>query len=174
MAISPRSSGRSKRSSPRRHRDGTPGPFRIGRFSRGRFRPIRPIAHPIHGRQFTARSFGAFLVRHKIRRRFGAVGRPQAVARIDRFFRSLKDEIADELFALKPLTRINRELADYATWFNVYRVHEGLDGRTPAAVFAGRRLGRALRPKEGERLALCHRDLAGNVALPVFSLRHVA
>jgi transposase InsO family protein len=127
-----------------------------------------------HGRQFTARAFGAFLARHKIRRRFGAVGRPQAVARIDRFFRSLKDEIAGELFALKPLTRINRELADYATWFNAYRVHEGLDGRTPAAIFAGRAPRPQLRPKAGERFALCRRNLAGNVALPVFSLRRVA
>jgi transposase InsO family protein len=127
-----------------------------------------------HGRQFTARSFGAFLVRHKIRRRFGAVGRAQAVARIDRFFRSLKDEIAGELFALKPLTRINRELMDYLTWFNAYRVHEGLGGRTPSAVVAGCAPRPPLRPKAGERFALSCRNLAGNVALPVFGLRRVA
>ncbi len=127
-----------------------------------------------HGRQFTARAFGAFLVRHKIRRRFGAVGRPQAVARIDRFFRSLKDEIAGELFALKPLARINRELLDFMTWFNTHRVHEGLGGWTPAAVFAGPAPRRKLRPKAGDRFALSRRNLAGNVALPVFSLRRVA
>jgi transposase InsO family protein len=127
-----------------------------------------------HGRQFTARHFALFLVCQKIRRRFGAVGRPQAVARIDRFFRSLKNECADELLALKPLTRINRELADYAMWFNNHRVHEGLGGRTPAAVFSGRFPRRLLRQKSGERFALCRRDVAGNRALPVFTLRSVA
>jgi transposase InsO family protein len=127
-----------------------------------------------HGRQFTARLFGAFLVRHKIRRRFGAVGRPQAVARIDRFFRSRKDEFAGELFALKPLTRINRELADYAAWFNRDRVHEGLGGRTPAAVFTGRTPRRLLRPKSGERFVLSRRNVAGNRALPVLTLHRAA
>jgi transposase InsO family protein len=127
-----------------------------------------------HGRQFTARLFGSFLVRHQIRRRFGAVGRPQAVARIDRFWRSLKDEFAGELFALKPIAKINRELVAYAMWFNRHRVHEGLGGRTPSAVFAGRAPRRLLRPRKGERFVLCRRDLVGNRALPVFSLRRAA
>jgi transposase InsO family protein len=127
-----------------------------------------------HGRQFTARAFTAFLVRRKIRRRFGAVGRPQAVARIDRFFRSLKEELATEFFALRPLKAINRELVGYAMWFNSYRVHEGLGGRSPSVVFAGRAPRRLLRPKKGERFVLCRRNIAGNRALPVLSLRRAA
>jgi transposase InsO family protein len=124
-----------------------------------------------HGRQFIARRFGAFLARRKVRRRFGAVGRPQAVAIVDRFFRSVKSEIADAFFALKPLATINRQLAGYAAWFNERRVHLGLGGRTPNAVHAGRPPRKLRRLEPGGRYALSVRYVNDTKRLPVFRLR---
>ncbi|MBI2931803.1 MAG: transposase [Planctomycetes bacterium] len=106
-----------------------------------------------HERQFTARRFDAYLARRKIRRRFGAVGRPQAFARVDRFFRSMRSEFADAFFALTPLATIRRELARYTAWFNARRVHLGLGGRTPSAVYARRPPRTLHRFERGRRTA---------------------
>jgi len=124
-----------------------------------------------HGRQFIARRFGALLARRKIRRRFGAVGRPQAVAIVDRFFRSLTSELADAFFVLKPRATINRHLAGYAAWFNEVRVHLGLRGRTPNAVHSGRPPRKLRRLEAGCRYALSIRYLDDSKKLPIVRLR---
>ena len=123
------------------------------------------------GTQFTARLFGRFLSCTKIRRRFGAVRHPQSVARIERFWRSLKDEWTDPLFALRPLATIRRQLAVYARWFNDVRVHAGLGGRTPSAVFAVKPPRRPRRLVPGRRYALCVIYLDKFRKLPKFGLR---
>jgi putative transposase len=91
------------------------------------------------GTQFTAGLFKRSLRRHGIRHRYGAVGRWQHVAIIDRFFGSLKREYASRWLLLLPLKYINAGLNRYAAWFSRHRPHQGLQGRTPEEVFYGRR-----------------------------------
>ncbi len=51
----------------------------------------------------------AFLVRHRIRRRYAAVGDAN-LARIDRLWRTLKDEVARSLLLFRPLRAIDRQV----------------------------------------------------------------
>lgn len=80
-----------------------------------------------------------FLKRCGIRRRYGAVGKWQAVAVIDRFFGSLKREYATRWLLLVPLKQINASLERYSTSYARHRPHQGLQGLTPDEVFYDRR-----------------------------------
>ena len=91
-----------------------------------------------HGTQFTARTFKRFLKRHGILRRYGAVGRFQSVAIIDRTFGSIKREYAGRWILLLPVRLINEGLSRYAAWHSHHRPHQGLEGRTPAEAFRHR------------------------------------
>lgn len=71
--------------------------------------------------------------RRSIRPRFGAVGKSGSIAVIERFFRSLKDEMLRRLPVLPmPLAHMMREIDAYVRWYNEHRPHQGLDGDTPA------------------------------------------
>jgi len=61
-----------------------------------------------HGRQFTSAAFRRALARRGIRHRFGAVARrgSRSLARIDRFWRTAKQECAHGLFLYRPLGTI--------------------------------------------------------------------
>jgi len=152
----------------------------VGRAIRAAGAPGRYLVSD-HGTQFTARLFTGYLRRRKIRHRYGAVAHPQSVGRIERFWRSLKDEWADAFFALRPLSRVRRELALYQRWFNAERVHQALGGRTPEAVFllrqgsGGHVAGRRPRPQRrlvpGGRYALSVSYLDNSRKLPKFVLR---
>ena len=73
----------------------------------------------------------------KIHRRFGAVGQYGSIAIIERFIRSLKNEVFACYKASRNIDRFRRELTFYSTWYNQYRPHQGLDGRIPAEVYFG-------------------------------------
>jgi putative transposase len=124
-----------------------------------------------HGCQFVAGLFTGYRRRRKIRRRFGAVGRWQSVATIDRFFGSMKREFASPMLVFKPLARARAELASYARWFNTERGHWSLKSRTPAEVFAGRAPRKLVNPRRGARPLLAVDHLDGLRCLPVFRLR---
>ena len=101
---------------------------------------------------------------HKIRRRYGAVGKWQGVAVIDRFFGALKAEYAKRWMLFLPTRRIEEHLKRYVLWHGRHRPHQGLGGRTPDEVFFARR-NRV--PRETIRgLRLTH--LAGDRRLPVY------
>ena len=123
-----------------------------------------------HGTQFTSARFTAFLPRRRIRRRYGAIGKPGAPA-LDRWFRTLKDEFAREMFLFRPLVNLRRDLVSYVRWYNTERPHCSLTYRTPDEVFRGHRLRPAWRT---ERARLEVRLLGGNGRLPVLRLRPTA
>ena len=123
------------------------------------------------GRQFRTRIFGRALRSRGIRRRFGAVGRPQAVSRIDRFFRTFKEEYARGLFLCRPLHSIERAVRLYVTWFNTERPHTALGLRTPDEVHEGRDTRATVVPL---RALLTARHLENDRALPVLRLRAAA
>jgi transposase InsO family protein len=123
------------------------------------------------GVQFTARVFTGYLSRRGIRHRYGAVARSQSVAIVDRFFGSLKSELAGPMMVFKPLARVRSELCSFARWFNTERGHWSLASRTPAEVFAGRAPGKRTNPKDGARFILAVERLGGLRSPPVFRLR---
>jgi putative transposase len=126
-----------------------------------------------HGRQFTSVAFSRALVRRGIRHRFGAVARrgSRSLARIDRFWRTAKQEYAHGLFLYRSLRTIERQLRSFALWYNSERPHMSLGFRTPDEVHGGRpcRPPRAL-----TRGLLAVRFIAGDHRLPVLHLRRAA
>jgi transposase InsO family protein len=77
------------------------------------------------GVQFASRKFARFLARFKIRRRFGAVGRPNSISRIERFWRSAKEEYLRGLLLWLPLRTLQLRVAAFARWYNAERPHRG-------------------------------------------------
>jgi putative transposase len=126
-----------------------------------------------HGTQFTSAAFTRALRRRGIRRRFGAVGTAgsPSLARIDRFWRTLKEEYAGGLFLYRQIRTIERDLTLFVSWFNGERPHAGLALRTPDEVHFGRR---RRRPRALTRGVLAVRFMAGDRRLPVLRLRHAA
>jgi transposase InsO family protein len=119
------------------------------------------------GTQFTAHRFGGYLRRRKIRRRFAAPGESN-LSRIDRFWRTMKEEFAHGLLLFRPIRSVERDLRGYAQWHGRERPHEGLRLQTPDEVFFARK-PRKLRCVEEGRLAVAFVDR--DRRLPVFRLR---
>jgi transposase InsO family protein len=126
-----------------------------------------------HGRQLTSAAFTRALARRGIRHRYGAVARTgsRGLARIDRFWRSMKSEYARGLFLYRPLRSIERDLTSFVSWFNAERSHQALRQRTPDEIHCGRRR-RPLRSVTRGVLAVGL--IAGDRRLPVLRLRRAA
>ncbi len=122
------------------------------------------------GTQFTARRFKAFLRRRRIRRRYAAVGDAN-LARIDRFWRTLKTEAMAAVFLFRPLRAIERQLQLWGCWYGRERPHAALGLRTPDDVHEGRR-GRAGRRLQTAVLEVGFMDPERR--LPVLRLRRAA
>ncbi len=122
------------------------------------------------GTQFTSRRFKVFLRRRRIGRRYAAVGDAN-LARIDRFWRTLKTEAVPALFLYRPLRTIERQLQLWGRWYGRERPHAALGLRTPEQVHNGRRR------REGRRLQRAVLEVGfmdRERRLPVFRLRHAA
>ena len=87
------------------------------------------------GSQFTAESFGEVLKGHGVRQRFGAVGQTGSIAVIERFWKSLKEELA--LKSDPPLTHgdIEERLRAGLLHYAYLRLHQALLGAVPAEVY---------------------------------------
>lgn len=77
--------------------------------------------------------------RHGITPRFGALGKHESIAVIERFIKTLKDEATRRI--LVPLRRdtFRRELLLFRDWYNEHRPHMTLKGKTPNEVYFARR-----------------------------------
>ena len=122
------------------------------------------------GTQFRARRFRSFLNRRRIRRRFVAVGEPN-LARIDRFWRTLKDEYARAMFLYRPIRAIERKLENYVHWYNRHRPNWAIGRRTPDEVHRDH-IPRRKGPLESGALSV--RLFQEDRRLPVFTLRPAA
>jgi putative transposase len=124
-----------------------------------------------HGKQFTSQLFTRALARRGIRRRYGRLHRHGSLARIERLWRSFKDEYVARLVLYRPVQSIERSLTAYATWFNEHRPHQGLRQLTPDEVH----FGTSTRAKSVPRRAVLEANpLAGDRHLPVLRLRAAA
>jgi transposase InsO family protein len=86
---------------------------------------------------FYCPAFKRWCRRRKINPRFGAVGKHGSIAVIERFIRSMKNECTQKIRVPFRLDAMRRELTFYVAWYNEYRPHTYLDGRTPREVYKG-------------------------------------
>ena len=96
------------------------------------------------GPQF-ASTYKAWCIRRGVKPRFGAVGQSGSIAIIERFFRSLKDEMLWRLpFLMLSVPKMHAEIAAYVEWYHEHRPHMALGGATPAEICDGHRPARDL------------------------------
>ena len=120
--------------------------------------------------QFRARQVRSYLKRRRVRRRFAAVGEPN-LARLDRFWRTLKDEYARKMFLYEPLGAIEQQLGNYVGWYNRHRPNWALGRRTPDEVHRGH----APRRKRAVQAGVLSGELfQEDRRLPVFTMRPAA
>ncbi len=74
--------------------------------------------------------------------RFGALGHKRAIAIVERFMRSMKDEALRRVLVPMRLELMLTEVSAYATWYNTTRPHQALGGRKPDEVCFGRKPAR--------------------------------
>ncbi|MBI4024401.1 MAG: transposase [Verrucomicrobia bacterium] len=83
------------------------------------------------GVQFWCDAFKGWCKRRGIRPRFGAIGRYGSIAVTERFIQSLKTECTRVIQVSLRDQDMQRQLEQYAQWFNAHRPHQGISGRTP-------------------------------------------
>jgi transposase InsO family protein len=126
---------------------------------------------------------------HRVKPRFGAVGKTGSIAVVERINRTIKSEGLGRLAVPLDADQMLVELELAARWYNGYRPHRRFDGATPAEVRAGvvppsslpRFETRArypvateLRAERGVVLELRVTGLEGRARLPIVGLRRVA
>jgi putative transposase len=149
-----------------------------------------------HGVQFTAEAFRRWCRRHRIRQRFGAIGKYGSLAVVERLIRSMKTECTR--LVLVPFVRaaFQREVDLYVAWFNAERPHSRFGARTPDEIYFGgmpvcrkprfeprargprrspcARPQALVRGRPGIRLDLDVRYHAGRKHLPIVEVRRAA
>jgi putative transposase len=143
------------------------------------------------GREFFCARFKRWCRRRGIGVRFGAVGTHGSVVVIERFIRSVKQECLRRILVPLRMDEMRREISLYCGWYNEWRPHETLGGRTPLEVYCrlppaneeprweprarwplGGRCGKArVRGKRGARLELRLSYVDRRRHLPVVAIR---
>jgi len=121
-----------------------------------------------HGAQLTAGVFRRAMRSLGIVQRFGGLHRSGSIARMERFWKSLKVEYARGLFLWRPLRTVERMLRGYSTWFNTERPHQGIGQLTPDEVHFGKSTRARAVPL---RTVLSVRSLGDEAELPVVRWR---
>jgi transposase InsO family protein len=115
--------------------------------------------------------------RKGIKRRTGAVGKFGSVAIIERFMKSLKNECARMIIVPLNMSKLRHEINLYITWYNQFRTHEYLKGRTPQEVYSNVPPGKRLefkRPSKIPEFDVKISFLEGRKHLPIIELEKVA
>lgn len=89
------------------------------------------------GGQFQGRIFGTAVGRLGIRHRFASALNIYATARLERFWRTLKDTASLRLHRPVTIQDLERRLEIALGHYLVFRPHQGLRGATPAEAFLG-------------------------------------
>ena len=90
------------------------------------------------GAQFTSEAFTGALKAHGVRISMDGKGRWMDNVYVEHLWRSLKQE---EVYrhAYEIVSEARKEIADYLSYFNEERPHQGIDNRTPDDVFYKRK-----------------------------------
>lgn len=104
------------------------------------------------GREFTGQVFVKAVARRGIVHRLGSTKNIFATARLERFWRSLKQASSLRLHPPLTLGDLERRLEIAFTHYLVFRPHQGLRGATPAEAFLGLEPAytKAVRPPRGK------------------------
>jgi transposase InsO family protein len=89
------------------------------------------------GTQFGA-AYRTWCAKTGVKPRFGAIGKHGSIAILERMILSLKAEFLRRIFVPYSLPRMQQAMASYQVWYNEFRPHSSLGGRTPAEVRDGR------------------------------------
>ena len=89
------------------------------------------------GAQFTARVFRRAVGALGIPHRYGAIGRTGSIARIERFWRTLKGILDRRLLRPARFSTYDLAIRQALRWYTAYRPHTALDGATPAERYLG-------------------------------------
>ncbi|HEY7700399.1 MAG TPA: DDE-type integrase/transposase/recombinase [Vicinamibacteria bacterium] len=89
------------------------------------------------GSEFTGKPFAKTVSHLGAIHRFGSVDCLFATARIERFWRSIKDLAALRLHPPLTIEDLDRRLESALTYYVIFRPHQGLDGATPAEALLG-------------------------------------
>lgn len=91
------------------------------------------------GRQFIAKRLRKWCGQRSIELRHGAVGKRGSIAIVERFVRTLKDEGTRRGMVSINQHEFRLQLCAFVDWYNEYRPHSSLGGRTPHEVYHGLR-----------------------------------
>ena len=83
------------------------------------------------GGQFWCKPFKLWCRRRRIRPRFGAIGQHGSIAVVERFIRTMKEECFRSGIVPMRQAAMRAQLRAYADWYNRFRPHTCLAGRTP-------------------------------------------
>jgi len=86
---------------------------------------------------FDCDAYRKWCKRKDIRPRYGAVGKHGSTAIIERFIKSIKDECTRKILVPLRQDATRREVSFYICWYNHFRPHTFLNGRTPREVYNG-------------------------------------
>ena len=89
------------------------------------------------GGQFWCKAFKCWCRRRKIQPRFGAIGKYGSIAIVERMIRSLKSECTRRIIVPMRQSNLRHELGFYFAWYNDFRPHQGLKGKTPIELYSG-------------------------------------
>jgi putative transposase len=128
------------------------------------------------GKQFHCAEYQRWCKRRKIQYRYGAVGKYGSIALIERFIRTMKTECTRIILVPCGCDDMRAELRCYTTWYNQFRPHQALGGRTPTDVYenhdplSGNPLPNSKLPRRELQVAY----FEGRKHLPVVELREAA
>lgn len=77
--------------------------------------------------------FERLLIEMGIKHRYTRPYRPQTNGKVERFWRSLNEDLIEGTF-FESIEHFKKELFDYLIYYNKMRPHQGLEGKTPDAV----------------------------------------
>ena len=133
--------------------------------------------------------YRAWCSQHEVKPRFGALYRHGSIALTERVIRTIKDELVARIAVPFGLGAMRTEAGLYVQWYNEFRPHASLGGRTPNEVYESRTPARnlprfepraryptsaELRGAPGDKLELEIDYLEGRKHLPIVKLRRAA
>lgn len=89
-----------------------------------------PEFGPANSKQKQQHPFERMLIELGIKHRYTRPYRPQTNGKVERFWRTLEDDLLRET-CFDSLEELKDELMQYLVYYNQQRPHQGIDGRTP-------------------------------------------
>ncbi len=129
------------------------------------------------GKQFFCRHFKNWCKQENIKPRFGAVGRYGSISIVERFIKTLKSECTRKTLNPMNIDDFRYQITEYLNWYNEFRPHESLKGRTPFDAYFGKRRRNGYYKMKGpdpDNLVLQVSYVNGQKHLPVIKLRKTA